>query len=151
MIGERWVEGLHLQCHKIWLVWLHLFPAMVWEICTFGRWFSLALQTRINRNWRTKKSLRCYTSANCCGFIATFRCLFFFVDEKIVDNHMVLIFHLIKLGNHTKRWVLCFRWRFGICLLLMLFIKIYSWKIIQVLQIFNWFLIIYNWYDLTNK
>ena len=24
---------------------------------------------------------------------------------------MALIFHLIKLGNHTKRWVLRFAWR----------------------------------------
>ena len=26
----------------------------------------------------------------------------------IFDNHMALIFHLIKLGNHTKRRVLGF-------------------------------------------
>ena len=32
-MGERWVKRLHLQCHKIWLVWLCLFSAMVrWNI-----------------------------------------------------------------------------------------------------------------------
>ena len=77
------------------------------------------------------------------------------IHIHIYDNHMALIFHLIKLGNHTKRRVLRFTWRFGLCLLLMLYVKIYSCKIhtqaLQILQIFNWFFIIYNWYDLINK
>ena len=59
----------------------------------------------------------------------------------IYDNHIALIFYLIKLGNHTKRRVLCFARCFGLCLLLMLYFKIYSLKIhiqaLQILQIFN--------------
>ena len=75
--------------------------------------------------------------------------------QLAIRVQLALIFHLIKLGNHTKRWVLRFTWRFGICLLLMLFIKIYSCiihiRVLQILQIFNWLFIIYNWYDVINK
>ena len=42
----------------------------------------------------------------------------------IYDNHMALIFHLIKFGNYTKRRVLRFALRFGLCLLLMLYLYI---------------------------
>ena len=58
----------------------------------------------------------------CCLYIYIYMYIYIYIYIYIYDNnHMSLIFHLIKLDNHTKRWVLHFAWCFSICLLLMLY------------------------------
>ena len=139
-------KGLHCgtRCYKNNATW-----RLVWKLP--------------QRSFFLKKVIRCYFFLENSCYVRWYAArllqdLLRAWEKKLLDYHIALIFHLIKLGNHSERWVLGFAWRSGICLLLMLFIKIYYCKIyiqvlqiLQILQIFNWFFIICNWYDLINK
>ena len=68
--------------------------------------------------WETCQNFQCWGTREigCCLLwgISTQ------TDTMYIHIYLTLIFHLIKLGNHTRKiWVLHFIWCFSICLLLM--------------------------------